>query len=66
MVNIVRDKIVQKVVGKYFLAKGFLSLQMCTFRIWPLETAIMQGKLRLVYQFFLKRSFKKRYTHLIR
>ena len=23
MVNIVRDKIVQQVVGKYFLAKGF-------------------------------------------
>ena len=48
MVNILGNKVAQKIVGKHFLAKGFfVTLQMCTFRIWPLETAIMQVKLRL-------------------
>ena len=40
MVNIPGNKVAQKIVGKHFLAEGFLSLQMCTFRIWPLETVV--------------------------
>ena len=31
MVNILGNTVAQKIVGKHFLAKGFLSLQMCTF-----------------------------------
>ena len=51
MVNIPGNAVAQKFVGKKFSAKGF-SLQMCTFRIWPLETAIMQGNLRLSWEKF--------------
>ena len=38
-------------LGNFFLAKGFfLSIWMCTFRIWPLEAVIMQAKLRLSHK----------------
>ena len=47
MVNIPENKVAQKIVGKFFWSKVFLSIWMCTFGIWPLEAAIMQAKLRL-------------------
>ena len=38
-------------LGNFFLAKGFfLSIWMCTFRIWPLEAVIMQAKPRLSHK----------------
>ena len=50
MVNILPGNVVQKVVGKIFWQKIFSSLWMVTFRIWLLETAIMQAKLRLSHK----------------
>ena len=50
MVNIIGNVVAQKFVGKKFSPKVFLSLQMCTFRIWTLETAIIQGNLWLSWK----------------
>ena len=50
MINIPGNKVAQKIIGKFFWQKDFLSFRMCTFRIWPLEAAIMQAKLRLSYK----------------
>ena len=36
--------------GNFFLAKGFLSIWMCTSRILPLEAAIMQDKVKLSHK----------------
>ena len=62
----------QKIVGKFFLASFFLSIWMCTFRIWPLalEAAIMQvqgaiksQKVSLIrLSVFLKNSLINRHT----
>ena len=45
MVNISGNKVVQKIVGKFYLAKGFFVNMGVYFQnIWTLEAAIMQGK----------------------
>ena len=48
MINIPRNKVAQKSGGKFFWQKVFLSIWMCTFRMWLLEAAIMQAKLQLI------------------
>ena len=51
MVNILSgNNVAQKVVGNIFWQKVFSSLWMGTFRIWLLETAIMQAKLQLSHK----------------
>ena len=42
-VNISGNKVVQKIVSKFFWQKVFLAIWMCSFRIWSLEAAIMQA-----------------------
>ena len=45
MVNISGNKVVQKTVDKFCLAKRFfINIGMCTFRIRSLEAAILQAK----------------------
>ena len=36
--------------GKYVWQKAFLSIWICTFRIWLLEAVIMQAKVRLSHK----------------
>ena len=50
MENISGNKVVQKIVANFFWQKDFLSIWMCTFRIWSLEAAIMQAKVRLSHK----------------
>ena len=48
MVNILGNTVAPKIAGKKISGKKFfLSLRMCNFKIWPLETAIIQRNLRL-------------------
>ena len=58
MVNISGNKVVQKIVGNVFWQKVFLSIWMCTFKIWSLEAAILQAKVcksqKAIVQFLLK------------
>ena len=70
MVNIFGNKIVQKLVGNFFLAKSFFVNMDVYFRIWPLDAAIMQAKVRLSHKkyslirlsVFLKNGLIRRYT----